>query len=129
MHGKDAVIEEILDWRPYDYLTEMTTMGTPMGPVKFATTIELEPTPAGTVVHFRFAPPKSAKELAIMREMAPMMAGMFEHHGATLAAQLEAELGARAVGAGEPALPAPRLDGVLASITGGSASDDAKLGR
>jgi len=115
MHGKDAVIEEILDWRPYDYLTEVTTMGTPMGPVKFVSTIEFEPTPAGTVVHFRFAPPKAARERAIMREMAPMMAGMFEHHGAVLAAQLEAELGARA-GGEESDLPTPRPDGVLGSI-------------
>jgi hypothetical protein len=115
MHGKDAVIEEILDWRPYDYLTEMTTMGTPMGPVKFVTTIEFEPTSAGTVVHFRFAPPKSARERAIMREMTPAMAGMFEHRGAALAEQLEAEFGARA-GGEESDLPTPRPDGVLASI-------------
>ena len=63
-----------------------------------------------------------------MREMAPMSAGMFEHHGAALAAQLEAELGARAAGLGEPALPAPRPDGVLASVTGGNASDGARPG-
>jgi hypothetical protein len=51
-----------------------------------------------------------------MREMTPVMAGMFEQRGAVLAAQLEAELGARAEGAGEPDLPTPRADGVLASI-------------
>jgi hypothetical protein len=117
MHGKDAVIEEILDWRPYDYLTQVTTMGTPKGLVKFMSTTELEPTPAGTVVHFRFAPPKSAKARAIMREMTPAMAGMLEHHGAALTAQLETELGARTTDAGEPALPTPRPDGVLASGT------------
>jgi hypothetical protein len=116
MHGKDAVIEEILDWRPYDYFTEVTTMGTPMGAVKFVSTTEFEPTPAGTVVHFRFAPPKSAKERAIMREMTPAMAGMFEHHGAALAAQLEAAFGDSATDGAEPALPTPRPDGVLASI-------------
>ena len=109
------MIEEILDWRPYDYLTEVSTMGTPMGPVKSMLTIEFEPMPAGTVVHFRFAPPKSPKERAIMRQMTPAMAGMFEHHGAALAAQLEAELGARA-GGEEPELATPRPDGVLASI-------------
>jgi uncharacterized protein YndB with AHSA1/START domain len=115
-HGTEGgVVEEILDWRPYDYLTEATTMSTPMGPVKFVTTIELEPTPAGTVVHLRFAPPKSARERAIMREMTPAIAGMFEHRGAALAAQLEAELGARA-GGEESDLPTPRPDGVLASI-------------
>jgi hypothetical protein len=46
---------------------------------------------------------------------------MFEHHGAALAAQLEAELGARAGGA-EPDLPTPRPDGVLASIARGASS-------
>ena len=29
MHGKDAVIEEILDWRPYDYVTDRTILETP----------------------------------------------------------------------------------------------------
>jgi hypothetical protein len=43
MHGKDAAIEEIVDWRPYDYLTEWTTMGTPMGPVRFLSTVEFDP--------------------------------------------------------------------------------------
>ena len=28
-HGKDAVIEEILDWRPYDYVTDRTILDTP----------------------------------------------------------------------------------------------------
>ena len=121
MHGKDAVLEEILDWRPYDYLTQVTTMDTPMGPVKFVTTVEFEPTPAGTVITFRFAPPKSARERAIMREMAPAMDGTFEHHGAALAAQLAAELGAR-TGGEEPDLPAPRPGGVLASIAGAASS-------
>ena len=27
MHGKDAVVEEILDWRPYDYVTDRTILG------------------------------------------------------------------------------------------------------
>ena len=31
MHGKDAVVEEILDWRPYDYVTDMTVLDTPIG--------------------------------------------------------------------------------------------------
>ena len=29
MHGKDAVVEEILDWRPYDYVTDRTILDTP----------------------------------------------------------------------------------------------------
>ena len=43
MHGADAVIEEILDWRPYDYVTDRTILDTPSGPVKVLHTIELEP--------------------------------------------------------------------------------------
>jgi uncharacterized protein YndB with AHSA1/START domain len=115
MHGKDAVVEEILDWRPYDYLTERTTMNTPMGPAKFVTTVEFEPTSTGTVVHFRFAPPKTAKERAIMREMAPLMDALLEQHGSQLAAQLDAELEVGRAGGAEPTLPTPRPDGVLAS--------------
>ncbi len=42
-HGKDAVVEEILDWRPYDYVTDRTILDTPGGPVKALHTIELEP--------------------------------------------------------------------------------------
>jgi len=91
MHGKDVVIEEILDWRPYDYHTARTTMDTPMGPVKFLSTVELEPSPSGTIVHYRFAPTK-AKDRAILEQMAPMLDGIFQHHGAELARQLEAEL-------------------------------------
>ncbi len=115
MHGKDAVIEEIIDWRPYDYLTERTTMSTPAGPVRFLTTIEFEPTPAGTVVDFRFAPPKTARERAIMREAAPMLESSIAHHGALLVAQLDAELATRLDGGEQPALPTPRPDGLLAS--------------
>ena len=43
MHGKEAVIEEILDWRPYDYVTDRTILDTPGGPVKLLHTVELEP--------------------------------------------------------------------------------------
>ena len=53
-HGKDAVIEEILDWRPYDYVTDRTILDTPDGPVKVLHTIELEPVPSGTIIHLRF---------------------------------------------------------------------------
>ena len=47
MHGKDAVVEEILDWRPYDYVTDRTILDTPSGPVKVLHTIEFEPTSDG----------------------------------------------------------------------------------
>ena len=125
MHGKDAVIEDILDWRPYDYLTELITMGTPMGPLKYISTLEFEPTSTGTVVHFRFAPPKAARERKIMRAMAPMVDAIFAQRGPELTAQLDAEMATRLAGDGEPTLPTARPDGVLASITSDGAVEDA----
>ena len=71
MHGKDAVVEEILDWRPYDYNTLRSTMSTPGGQVSFLQTTEFEPTSTGTVVHMRFGPPRWSRDLRIVhREVA-----------------------------------------------------------
>ena len=69
MHGKDASIEELLDWRPYDYFTYRNTLPTPMGPVRFLATTEFEPTPSGTIIHQRFAAPKTATERTIMEQL------------------------------------------------------------
>ena len=41
MHGKDTSIEELLDWRPYDYFTYRNTVPTP-GPIRFLVTTEFE---------------------------------------------------------------------------------------
>jgi hypothetical protein len=72
-HGKDAVIEEILDWRPYDYLTDRTVIETPDKPLKFTHTIEFEPTTAGTRIHMRFSPPPARSQ----RELAENVAGAY----------------------------------------------------
>lgn len=117
MHGPDAVLEEVLDWRPYDYSTVRSTIGTPAGPVAFLTTIELEPTIEGTLVHMRFGPPKSAKELAILTQMRPMFEGMFAASGEALRAQLADEIAARSdESASAPPVPSPRPDGLFADI-------------
>jgi len=71
MHGKDAIAEEILDWRPYDYVTDRTVLATPNGPVKLLHTIELEPDEAGTIIHIRFGPPRTKREMALMPGIAP----------------------------------------------------------
>ena len=62
MHGKGAIIEEVLDWRPCDYFTHRYTVSTAMGPVRFVATTEFEPTPGGTILHQRFAAPMTPKE-------------------------------------------------------------------
>jgi uncharacterized protein YndB with AHSA1/START domain len=67
VHGSNGeVTEAILDWRPYDYLTDRGTHPTPDGPVKMLETIEFEPTATGTRIQFRYAKPVNAREAAIV---------------------------------------------------------------
>jgi uncharacterized protein YndB with AHSA1/START domain len=117
MHGKDAVIEEILDWRPYDYVTDRTILATPTGPVRVLHTIELEPVTSGTVIHLRFAAPKTKREKALMEHIGPAYGAALESGIPTLVALLEAELAAREVdGGAEPELARPRADGPLSGL-------------
>ncbi len=118
MHGKDAVIEEILDWRPYDYFTNRTIIDFPTGPVKMQHTIQLEPTPRGTTIHWRYAAPKSKRErTAVADHIAPGFLERFEHTGRDIVAQLDAEFAARTADAGpEPELATPRPDGLLSDL-------------
>ncbi len=106
MHGEDAVVEEILDWRPYDYVTDMTILETPDGPVKVPHTIEFEPIAGGTRIHFRFGPPDTAREAAAMQVIGPAYGAALEDAIPDLIAQMEAEFEATDAGRGpEPELP------------------------
>lgn len=117
MHGKDAVLEEILDWRPYDYLTDRTVLDAPGGPVKVLHTIELEPTPIGTTIHVRFGHPRTRREKTLMEVIGPAYEKGFRAAIPNLLAQLGAEAAAREAGRGtEPKLAAARADGPLAGI-------------
>lgn len=117
MHGKDAVIEEILDWRPYHYLTDRTTFMDQSGPVKILHTIELEPGAEGTTIHFRFGAPKSTREKAVMNDFAPHYGEGFRATFATLTAQLSAAFAAHGSDdLAEPALPDPSPDGPLSAL-------------
>ena len=117
MHGKDAVVEEILDWRPYDYVTDLTVLDTPGGPVKLPHTIEFEPVPMGTVIHYRFAPPRSKKERALAAQIAAGYGPALESAMPTLLDLLDAELVRRDADRGpEPELAEPSPSGPLAGI-------------
>jgi hypothetical protein len=107
MHGAEAVVEEILDWRPYDYWSNRSTINTPAGPMKMLATVELEPTASGTTIHFRYAAPKAAKQRAILQELLPVYEGMFAASSTAMISQLEDELADRRIDSPvEPALPA-----------------------
>src|SRR3954451_10036758 len=89
-HGKDAVVEEILDWRPYDYVTDRTILDTPTGPVKVLHTIEFEPVVTGTRIHIRFAAPRTKREKALMEHIGPAYGAALESAFPSLVAQLAA---------------------------------------
>jgi class 3 adenylate cyclase len=119
MHGKSASVEEVLDWRPFDYYTIRNRMPTPMGTLQALQTIEFEPTPDGTIVHLRFGAPASRKELATMEAMLPMLKVGLRSSTASLVQELAAELGRRGGDDSvEPELPLPRPDGTLAGLPG-----------
>jgi uncharacterized protein YndB with AHSA1/START domain len=114
MHGPDAIIEEILDWRPWDYLTDRSTM--PGGSPVLFSTFELEPTAQGTIVHARFAP-KAAKDRAMLLQMGPMLTETITEGFKALSVQATEEAQARAEGRElEPELPAPKKDGLFSEI-------------
>jgi uncharacterized protein YndB with AHSA1/START domain len=116
-HGRDAVIEEILDWRPYDYLSDRTILDAPSGPIKVLHTVEFEPRPDGTTIHFRYAAPKTKREKELMKVIGPAYGAALQSGIPTLIAQLDAELAAREAGrAPEPELNRPRPDGPLSGL-------------
>ena len=117
MHGKDAAIEEILDWRPYDYVTDRTILDTPGGPVKVLHTVEFEPGPAGTTIHFRYGAPKTRRERTLMEEIGPAYGQALRSGIPGLLAQLDAQQAARDVDRSpEPELVRPRPDGPLSGL-------------
>jgi hypothetical protein len=94
MHGEGATLEEILDWRPYDYFTVRSTLP---GGASAVSTEELTETAFGTHISVRFAKQRSARGRQGFDAMAPMIAGMYEVSFAQLGTLLDAELAEDAV--------------------------------
>ncbi len=91
MHGKDAIIEECLDWRPVDYLTMSILLPMPGAP-KIVMTRALQERPDGTSrLEFRIAKPK------------PKDAAFVDHAGAKFKEDVTAGIAKlRAILAGQP---------------------------
>jgi len=58
MHGPHAIIEEVLDWRPFDYLTLTTLLPAPDAPKVLMTYAFIENAEGGTHIEIRLARPK-----------------------------------------------------------------------
>jgi hypothetical protein len=68
MHGKDAIVEELLDWRPFDYFTVSTLLPIPGAP-KVLMTRAVEERPNGTThLEMRIAKPKP-KDMAFVDQI------------------------------------------------------------
>ncbi len=108
VHGRDAILEEILDWRPYEYWTLRALMPLPNAP-KITMSDFFEPVGHDmTRVTTRVARPRTSRERAFLDEFTPMLEEWVAAGQARLGPLLEAELAARAVAAeavAEPLLP------------------------
>jgi uncharacterized protein YndB with AHSA1/START domain len=117
MHGADAMIEQIVDWRPFDYYTEISTMPAAMGGFKFTSMYEFEATPTGTLMHFRIAVPKKASDRKMLEDFGPYMIDAFSKSLEILNAEASATAETQATGRLEPDLPTPKnADGFLEGI-------------
>jgi uncharacterized protein YndB with AHSA1/START domain/class 3 adenylate cyclase len=108
IHGKDAIVEEIVDWRPPEYYTFDFQIPIPGAP-KIRATEALTETPAGTRVSFLIARPRSSKDRAFLEGALPMIEPMFVAGRVALEPLLAEEVARRAEEAAlepEPALPA-----------------------
>ena len=116
MHGPAAIIENVLDWRPFDYFTTRSQM--PFGGPTFVGTFEFEPTPTGTKVIYRVEKPKKAADMEQMAALGPMFAESFGKGLEVLkgiAVEQTGDLNADRV---EPELPRPKnADGFLENIS------------
>jgi uncharacterized protein YndB with AHSA1/START domain len=107
VHGQDAIVEEILDWRPPDYFTERWQMPIANAP-KVRSMDTLVATPYGTHVTMRIERPRSAKDRAFLEVMLPQLAPLFQAGIEALAPLLEEEMARQAVEAmssPEPQIP------------------------
>ncbi len=83
MHGKDAIVEEILDWRPFDYLTSRSSMPDPSLPKIVMTDTFIPLADGGTRVEIRVGKVKP-RERATFEAFRPMLHGMIAGSGEQL---------------------------------------------
>lgn len=94
MHGKNVILEEILDWQPPRYQTirvKLPYRGIP----KILMTMELEPIADGTNIIWRVARPKSARDRIILKATERQFRASVDRDMANLRPLLEADAAER----------------------------------
>jgi uncharacterized protein YndB with AHSA1/START domain len=103
MHGKDAIVEEVVDWQPYDHVTYRSLLPIPNVPKLLSTYLFTDLGDGRTRVELRFGKPRSAKDRAIAMPLMPMIDEMITDGIAHLGPIVEAA--AREVEAAAPVEP------------------------
>lgn len=101
LHGKSAVVEEILDWRPYEHVTLRSTLPAPGAP-KARSTIVFEPVADGTLVSYRLEAPRSKRERAALEPLGAAFLEGLEASFDALVARLSGADGERDVATADP---------------------------
>jgi hypothetical protein len=109
VHGRDAIVEEVLAWRPPDVLTTRFQVPIP-GVPKFTRSEIFEATAdgAGTVFTVNVLRPTKAKDRAKLEEIGPVIGNAYGQGLAALVPMIEADVAARAAAAAASA-PEPEL--------------------
>ena len=108
MHGAHTIIEEVIDWRPFDYLTLTTLLPMPGAPkvrmtYAFSDAADSASAGGGTHIEIRVAKPKP-KDKAFLEQVGAEFQKTITSEVATLRRMLEGQKGAPAA-VEEPALP------------------------
>ena len=106
LHGKDAVIEEIVDWRPFDYVTLTALLPIPGAPKMLFSYAFEERDDGGAHFEFRVAPPKP-KDLPFYERVRPTIEANFTA-GFDILRTMAAERQAASTVENEPPLPVSR---------------------
>jgi uncharacterized protein YndB with AHSA1/START domain len=114
-HGQDVTVEEILDYRPNDYVTSRSQ--NPHLPFKMVMTFELEPTPTGTHFTFRVERPKKREHLEVLGQFGAQLGEALTAAYQLMGVQAGSEATQLATDRVEPAMPKARnADGFLADL-------------
>jgi uncharacterized protein YndB with AHSA1/START domain len=106
LHGKDAIIEEVIDWRPFDYVTLATLLPSPGAPKILMSYAFEERADAGTHFEFRIAKPKP-KDLSFYQQVRPTVEANYTVGLDILRSMVAERLTASTV-EDEPSLPVSR---------------------
>jgi hypothetical protein len=90
MHGAHIIIEEVMDWRPFDYLTLSTLLPSPGAPKVILTYAFSDSASDGTHIEIRVAKPKP-KDKAWLEHVGAEFQKNITSEDATLRLMLEGQ--------------------------------------